>query len=210
MRGVPSKECRLHVQKLNGIRADIDANATSCASDTSGTSNTTENPEQNEILYCSVAKKSKWLDYLDTEENSHTEENEQISDETMLLNNTEIVLELPKKCKRKSYTSTRILNKPKSECFSEDFSQPLTTSNDDKKSNNITTAMDRTKSVIYTCTADTAHYVPEASIINNSKWAKLVDNTQNCEDEYSKDPITYNIFTLNPIQDEELDSVLDL
>ncbi|XP_063373524.1 MRN complex-interacting protein [Cydia amplana] len=201
------KECRLHVQKLNGIRADIDA--TSCGSDTSDTSNITESPEQsgqNELAYCcSVAKKSKWLDYVDTEENK------EIPDETMLLNNTEIVLELPKKRPRKSYTSTRILNKPKTECVSEDFLQPSTLSNDDKKCNGIT-SMDKAESPIYACTADMAHDVSEAPIINNSKWAKFVEGTQNCKDEYTMDPITYtdSLFSLNPMEDVELDSVLDL
>ncbi|XP_063535350.1 uncharacterized protein LOC134745287 isoform X2 [Cydia strobilella] len=206
MRGVPSKECRLHVQKLNGIRANIDA--TSCESDTSGTSNRTETPEQsgqNELAYCSVAKKSKWLNYVDTEEKK------EISDETMLLSNTEIVLELPKKRPRKSYTSTRILSKPKTKCLAEDFSQSSTLSNDDNKCNGIT-YMDKAESLIYSCTADTAHCVSEAPIINNSKWAKFVEDTQNCKDEHSMDPITYtdSLFSLKPMEDEELDSVLDL
>ncbi|XP_063393830.1 MRN complex-interacting protein isoform X1 [Cydia fagiglandana] len=198
-------ECRLHVQKLNGIRADIDV--TSCDSDTSGTSNITESPEksgQNELTYCSVAKKSKWLDFVDTEEKK------EISDETMLLNNTEVVLELPKKRPRKSYTSTKILSKPKTECLS-DYSPPSSLSNDDKKCNGVT-SMDKAESLIYTCTANTAHDISEAPIINNSKWAKFVEDTQNCKDEHSIHPITYtdSLFSLNPVEDEELDSVLDL
>ncbi|XP_048006332.1 MRN complex-interacting protein [Leguminivora glycinivorella] len=206
------KECRLHVQKLNGIRGDIDARSYEYESDASSPSHITEGPESepNEITHCSVAKKSKWLDYVDNQENSFTDENE-----ITMLNNTEVVLELPKKLPRKSYKMTRVQSK-----FETETLKPSTLSNDYKMSNEITSE-DKAKSFINTDTADTFHGVPKPPKITNSKWAKFVEYplTQNSEDEHKEIPITDNnsllsVKSLNSmfplLEDEELDSVLDL
>lgn len=96
------KECRLHVQKLNGIRGEID--------ELNESIELTKNDEDDEELEDSsphiklqasderkTSNESKWSNFIEETECPTSEENE-----SMYLGNTEVVLEVPVR-KRKKY-----------------------------------------------------------------------------------------------------------
>ncbi|XP_053601087.1 uncharacterized protein LOC128669892 [Plodia interpunctella] len=92
------KECRLHVQKLNGIRGNIDDLDNSLASDDENCEEV-KNINQNDDVVNSK-KESKWMEYLDKTEIDTCESNN-----NMYFNNTEVVLEM--RSKQRKFTRNK-------------------------------------------------------------------------------------------------------
>ncbi|XP_026764459.2 probable serine/threonine-protein kinase clkA [Galleria mellonella] len=104
------KECRLHVQKLNGIRGEIDElnkSYTENSSDDNEFGNVLNEVQNNNTLDNeSIKRGNKWSEYIE-------EPTEVNSNEPMYFNNSEVVLEIPKNVTKKrkrvnniSYSST--------------------------------------------------------------------------------------------------------
>lgn len=90
------QECRKHVQKLNGIRGEIDEskhNSDDCSEDT------TAEPTPTVIETSQQRKGSRWSDFIDSEEFIDSPNS---SIDTMHLNDVEVVLELPRKRQSKT------------------------------------------------------------------------------------------------------------
>ncbi|XP_063829273.1 MRN complex-interacting protein-like [Ostrinia nubilalis] len=107
-------ECRKHVQKLNGIRGELDE----CKSSQSISTGDEESENENNTtiapkITASVQnKQSKWSDFVEnTAENLEVPNN----DDKMYLNHTEVVLEMPKK-RRKILGKRSIKNENNRTC----------------------------------------------------------------------------------------------
>lgn len=91
-----AKDCRLHVQKLNGMRGEIDELRSNLSDE--------ENKESEHVpCYIPVSSNkvtvSKWSNYVEPPETNESFE-EKSNDEGMSLGDAQVVLELPKKRKR--------------------------------------------------------------------------------------------------------------
>ncbi|KAI8430043.1 hypothetical protein MSG28_000478 [Choristoneura fumiferana] len=212
------KECRLHVQKLNEIQGDIH-NSNLKLEDTDESSNSqdeetiSDSNDQNETVVKEINKKSKWTDYVDVVE----ENDQEVLDKNMYLNETEVVLELPKKKPRKSQ---HVVNTPDSS--SENKYVPATKVNNNSTKDKTVESKQFNKSIVNL--GHTGLTGPPAateirkkfdllSNLNKSKWAQYVEETEilNNENPAINDQTDLkdapNIFSL--FDDDNLDAVLD-
>ncbi|CAH1643345.1 unnamed protein product [Spodoptera littoralis] len=181
-----AKDCRLHVQKLNTMRGDMDNKKT-----TEDIDSEDEDVSEPGHLMCSpVAQSSckpitssKWSNFLDEPEIV-----EEPANDNMKLGDAEVVFEIPKKQRKavkrqfnnsnhKDYENHKELSPPKivpiSNTSSKLKSLPLTSD-----SENLISQID--------CTSNTKpnakkKFIPP--IVNkNSKWAQFTEETEECAD----------------------------
>ncbi|XP_049887396.1 MRN complex-interacting protein [Pectinophora gossypiella] len=105
-----AKDCRLHVQKLNGIRGEMDELKETKRLDSDDEEEFIEDNthiEECDVKTSKSQTNSKWSKYIDDSE----EVTESVPEATMYLNNTEVVFEMPKKRKRTNF-KTPVLRTP--------------------------------------------------------------------------------------------------
>lgn len=102
------KECRIHVQKLNGVRGEIDELNEVTPTDTDSDEETEPTQVIKPNIKINKSKfKSKWSNFVDKEK----EDNEPNPEVPMFLGNTEVVLEVP--TKRKKFVKVKSATKAK-------------------------------------------------------------------------------------------------
>uniref|UniRef100_A0A2A4K4J4 MRN complex-interacting protein N-terminal domain-containing protein n=1 Tax=Heliothis virescens TaxID=7102 RepID=A0A2A4K4J4_HELVI len=181
-----AKDCRLHVQKLNGMRGEIDG-----LKDKLNNSDTSENEENNiEPInnHYSPIKNSKWANYV---EETETVQN---TDEKMSLVDAEVVLEIPQKRRKrfqnipKKYPKTATLDHVDIQETYEDQSSTIVLSEPRPIANINTVRCEQKPS------QPSSHSMPDTEIENvktmnhskkifvppivnkNSKWAQFTDD----------------------------------
>ncbi|XP_050673395.1 MRN complex-interacting protein [Leptidea sinapis] len=99
-----NKECRMHVQKLNmiqGDQADAINHYSSGDNDSDNCNSNNKSNALNTLNNKTIGTKSKWLEYID-------ENVESTTDEPMYLEGIEVVLDVPIKGKKKKLNTTKI------------------------------------------------------------------------------------------------------
>ncbi|KAJ0181297.1 hypothetical protein K1T71_003382 [Dendrolimus kikuchii] len=99
------QECRLHVQKLNGIRSNSDEVNHKIDSELEvEIANNLKDPKLNSIKHPNQIKNSKWSAFIECEQTGQVND---ITNETMNLDDSEVVLEIPRKCKKLANCKTK-------------------------------------------------------------------------------------------------------
>lgn len=207
-----SKECRLHVQKLNTLRGEIEDEKLNSVNSDDNNSNSEENIEKN-IVKNEIRTKSKWSTYIENEA-------EQVN-EPMYLGNNEVCLEIPSKhtkaFKRKKVIPTNKENmisfRAPYKCESENTTMAFT----QKLVESVNSVDDKSNTVISNETIHSyktvSSYIEKSfekpKVHKNSKWAQFVESDDFAENECQNTSTdTKKLFQL--CADTDLDDVLNI
>lgn len=226
-----AKDCRLHVQKLNGMRSEIDELKCNL--------NDEENIETEHVPRCILETSnrvtvSKWSNYVEPPETNETLE-DITNNDGMCLGDAEVVLELAKKRKR---FSSKIFTKNTNVKTSKhlDELQEVHTSNKDydtphpvfsEKQNIDTTQIENPYSTnIYKNCVGNDELKPKCvtkkkftpPILNkNSKWAQFTDNNEEIHEENDETNIapsasvmSQNDLMFSLCEDDDWDNILKI
>ncbi|PZC87199.1 hypothetical protein B5X24_HaOG201435 [Helicoverpa armigera] len=218
-----AKDCRLHVQKLNGMRGELDG-----LKNESNNSDSNETEENIEPVKAPVKnnysplKNSKWSNYVEETENVV-----QNSDEKMSLGDAEVVLEIPQKRRKrfqnvtKKYPKTTPSNHVGSqENLNDQIALPetrpiasnCTVSFDQKTSDLSSHSKHQNEVEPFKSRNSNKKFVPP--IVNkNSKWAQFTDDADQSQQsviepsqsiETSQNNVLFSL-----CDDTDLDNILD-
>lgn len=224
-----SKDCRIHVQKLNKMRGEkeeilnnrSDSEDSEC--DENLDNNMSSNDDEKIITPQNVSKESKWSVYVDKAEETH-----EIS-QPEYLNDKEVLLEIPQKRKAKrKYHQTKGLEDSVS---NDDVCELNMSSHLENEINSISVTnvgnsspksfgpkdQESFKSNLHTkshintnvINLHKRQHIQQQKINKDSKWAQFIDSEDLEENENSmKKNCNKNMFDL--CDDSEIDTILDL
>ncbi|KAH9634175.1 hypothetical protein HF086_001377 [Spodoptera exigua] len=214
-----AKDCRLHVQKLNTMRGEMDnkepsedQDSYSDGEDALETGHNCSSTSTQSI--CKSITSSKWSNYLDEPEII-----EEPPNDSMNLGDAEVVLEIPKK-PRKAVKRNNTYNKdyenlkessppPKIVPFSSSSTElntlPLTSN-----SENLISQIDSISNI----KPNAKKFIPPV-VNKNSKWAQFTESTEECTDtDYTNSSqnleLSQNNAMFSLCDDSDLDNLLNI
>ncbi|VVC87974.1 unnamed protein product [Leptidea sinapis] len=183
-----NKECRMHVQKLNMIQGDQADAINYYSSGDNDSDNCDSNNKSNALNTLNnktIGTKSKWLEYID-------ENVESTTDEPMYLEGIEVVLDVPIKGKKKKLNTTKIKS-TENDNICNSYLTTKSQSNNFKihkenylipGSSKITELKDLNKNSINNCLKRQQHHKvinPQSDQL--SKWTKFIDTRESKKSE---------------------------
>ncbi|KPI93463.1 UPF0544 protein C5orf45 [Papilio xuthus] len=202
------KECRLHVQKLNGLRGEIEDEKLNSLNSDDDCSNSEEENAHSKLVQNESKTKSKWSTYIEQQEEHQV-------NEPMYLDNNEVCLEIPSK-QNKSVKRKKVIPANK-ENVTKSFKAPYKYETEDiTPMKPIKNTVD-SKSNMSAINELSNHHKEVCSLERNkvqivSKWAQFIDENdfeENvCPAQNNTLTDTRKLFQL--CDDTDLDDVLNI
>ncbi|XP_014360389.2 MRN complex-interacting protein [Papilio machaon] len=214
------KECRLHVQKLNGLRGEIEDEKLNSLHSNDDYSNSEEENVESNLFQNELKTESKWSTYIEKEEEHQV-------NEPMYLDNDELCLDIPSK-EMKSVKRKKVIPANK-ENFKKSFKAPYKNESEEtpmafaqKLIEPIKNAVDNKSNMTAVNKLSNPHKAVSSFIQQNfeknkiqinSKWAQFVEKENDfeeneCPPQNSSLTDTTKLFQL--CDDTDLDDVLNI